>query len=1238
MTTNPTDSSTQRETNPITLVWVALVCLLLMTGYFLQASYRHAIVVAGNETRNLTELMESRLSSELARVDGMLTFIAHEVVAVPFHRRSASVAEAKRQHLLRMVSSFPKLAVLCAFDAEGNLQMSSRADVKPFSVADRRHFQILRDNPHVNLTFSEPLVSRTTGKWSLIQARSIRDDTGRFLGAVHAVMHIDTFSELFRSIDVGPGGATILRRTDTLQLVARVPRYNEEDFNQPLPKNHPISQLLASGARNGTLAYTASTDGVERIASFSRLDNRFPYYVKVAFSKDHYLDAWRRQVLCIGILVIPLFVAFGVALVRLHRSNRLAKVALEILEYRQALFSALFDQSLLLAGILNSDGYVLEINEKALAVIGSRREAVTSKYFPDCPWWSEAEDRARLENGIKDATTIGKFSRFEVMHPTADGKIIDVMLHIQPVQVGTEFYIAVTGMDITEQKKAERKLQKEYENNQTLLRNASDGVVILNEYAQVIEVSNSFCAMLGYSREEMMGMNPSQWDCGMVNPEKVIAIFEQELANPIHPLIHSRHRRKDGSMYDVELHGTPIDLHGHKVLYVSHRDITDRIQAQQLLSEQQKALQRSQSLMASAQILGGTGSWEYDVDKNILHVSDHCQAIFGYPPEDKDYPLDFCLACIPERERVRQNLLGAIRQGRPYEDEYEIHPADGSSPRIIHVLGNIEKDEHGIPRKILGFMQDITQRKAAEEKVSQLLADQNAILQSEAVGFVIMHERTIRWINNAAANMLGYECHKLAGKDSRILYPDDSYYEEFGRKAYCEIDDGRVYHSQHQLRHKDSSLKWFDLSGARLPSNDTATIWAMVDISKLKRIEEELRDAMVAAEAANVAKSRFLATMSHELRTPMNGILGMAQLLSMADVIESRRIDYAKTIQASSQSLLALLNDILDISKIESGKLHLHSEVWEPHAILREMQLLFSCAAHTKSLQLHYEWKGIPSAQYISDVHRIRQMLSNLVGNAIKFTTHGGIQIQGEEVERDETSALLELSVRDTGMGIPKDKIDSLFESFSQADGSITRQHDGSGLGLSIVHHLAKMMAGDVGVESIVGQGSKFWFRVRAKLVDKDAHKNDSNDSPIQQTPNATAQPISLLGRQILVAEDNPVNRMVIQSLLATLGIHVAHAHDGQQALDAITQGARPDVILMDLHMPNMDGYQATKQIRQWEQDNDLPNTPIIAVTADAYEETYRRCIAIGMDDFLPKPIILNDLQSTLQKWLSQSG
>jgi len=412
------------------------------------------------------------------------------------------------------------------------------------------------------------------------------------------------------------------------------------------------------------------------------------------------------------------------------------------------------------------------------------------------------------------------------------------------------------------------------------------------------------------------------------------------------------------------------------------------------------------------------------------------------------------------------------------------------------------------------------------------------------------------------------------------------------------------------------------------------------------RLLRDLAAARDRAEAANVAKSRFLATMSHEIRTPMNGILGMAQLLQQPQMADPERHDAARTILQSGKTLLTLLNDILDLSKVEAGKFDLSPAPFEPDQLVAEIGTLFAEGARAKGLVLDWQWHG-PARTYRGDATRLRQMLSNLVGNAIKFTQQGRVHIAAREVAHAGSSTTLEFSVTDTGIGLSGQQRALVFQPFSQADSSITREYGGTGLGLSIVRHLARLMDGDADVDSTPGTGSRFWFRVVVEEAPSPASSATSTapdlaapeapgmpSPPPASTPGASAASLPV-GARVLVVEDNAINQAVVAAMLRKLGLVPVLAADGALGVAALQGGEPAALVLMDVQMPVLDGYAATGRIRAWEAAGGRARLPIVALTADAYEEDRQRCLAAGMDDFLAKPVDYRQLQAVLAKWLA---
>ncbi|MCK6548631.1 response regulator [Myxococcota bacterium] len=514
---------------------------------------------------------------------------------------------------------------------------------------------------------------------------------------------------------------------------------------------------------------------------------------------------------------------------------------------------------------------------------------------------------------------------------------------------------------------------------------------------------------------------------------------------------------------------------------------------------------------------------------------------------------------------------------------------------------------------------------------------------------VIRATRTATWewnvetgetfYNERWAEILGYTLDELRPLSldtwKRLTHPEDlaTALAVLDRHFRGELD---VYECECRMRHKSGEWVWVVDRGMVTERGADGRPRKMFgthqDITAQVRARALLHAAMAEARAASRAKTDFLATMSHEIRTPLNALLGIAQLLATAEpelgVAEVR--EYGATMLHSGRQLLRLLDDVLDHARSEAGMLTLDAVDLCPVDVLDGTVALFTEAARLKGLSLEGAWTGPASARYLGDPVRVGQMISNLVHNAIKFTSSGSVAVEGREIVRDGDVALVEFSVTDTGPGIPASKRSQLFEPFSQLDASTTQRHGGSGLGLSIVRTFAEMMSGEVGVDSVEGRGASFWFRICLGVVETGPAERCGTESAAADVHVPSPRPSA----RLLVAEDNATNRLVIHRLLTRAGYTVECVHDGREALERLRDDPRPDLVLMDVHMPEMDGVEATRRIRAAEHAEQRPRVPILALTASAFDEDRVRCLGAGMDDFLTKPIDLPALHAALARWL----
>lgn len=494
----------------------------------------------------------------------------------------------------------------------------------------------------------------------------------------------------------------------------------------------------------------------------------------------------------------------------------------------------------------------------------------------------------------------------------------------------------------------------------------------------------------------------------------------------------------------------------------------------------------------------------------------------------------------------------------------------------------------------------------------------NAVIDDMSAVLIVLDNRNhIIDMNLAAKRIFGGFEEDLTGKPIMEVIGEWSAY--FGRYGHVQTAEEKI-----SLDTEDGKL-WFDLKITPIFDNKARSIGRSIilyDITKLETAIHDLEISRKAAEDASKAKSRFLATMSHEIRTPLNGIVGMAELLASSDSAEEQKA-YLQVLQSCSDSLLGVINEILDFSKIEAGKMELDRSSFSLSSLMDITVRAFVHQTAGKDLKLTCDISpGIPE-KLAGDPGKLRQILVNLIGNAVKFTEQGEIEVKAELAKDEGRQVVVLFSVRDTGTGIPEDQISSLFQSFHQIDGSFTRKYGGTGLGLVIVKSLVEMMGGNVNVESKPGEGSRFYFSIPFEIPENEE---------VRVLPGAG---IEFPDREIsiLLAEDNMANRMLMVKLLEKKNLKADIAENGKMVLDKLKEKAF-DLILMDIQMPEMDGYETTGTIRKNEEDTGR-HIPIIALTANATEEDRDRCMSTGMDDYLAKPVKPQRLYECLKRHIS---
>jgi PAS domain S-box-containing protein len=750
------------------------------------------------------------------------------------------------------------------------------------------------------------------------------------------------------------------------------------------------------------------------------------------------------------------------------------------------------------------------------------------------------------------------------------------------------------------------------------LMEAPIGYFVSIPAGRYVSVNSAQAVMLGYaSPEELIASITDIASQVYVDPgerEKLTSMLKAqgEVVN-----FECRFRHRSGSIIWASVNACVV--RGEDGAVSHYKGFTTDITARKLAEEYLR------------EVLDATndGIWDYDLVSGKFGCSKRWAQMLGYEPGDVDDFSCYCQHNIhpDDRDRFNKAFMDYV-EGRSssYEIEFRLRTRSGEYIWIYSRGKALQRDSTGRALRMVGAHTDIHAQKKIEESLRESEERFRTLIESAPVSVLLVQNGRYIYGNPASARLLGYESPKtLIGMNALETIAPESL--ELVRERMQRIESGADnVPMEMQILRPDGGRVWCISTSVRTLMNNVPTaIVVGQDISRQKNVEERLIRAKEEADAANKSKSEFLANMSHELRTPLNGIMGMMQLLQTTRLDEEQQ-DFISLAIKSSERLTRLLTDLLDISKIEAGKMEVVDEEFSPRELADSVSELFTVNASANEVTLECIIDPAMPPRLVGGIARLRQILFNLVGNSLKFTDKGVVRLEMTPLSSTQGKDFRVLfSVFDTGIGIPDDKLNELFNPFVQVEGAYTRKYQGAGLGLAIVRRLVELMHGHIFLESSLGEGTAVHVVLPFSLP---------HGAAIMTTPEKTDVLDAPHGLRILLAEDEPSNQFPVQKMLQKAGHVVTLAENGQQAV-SLLRDHDFDCILMDIQMPVMDGIEATRLIRTSAPTVAKRMIPIIALTAYAMTGDRERFLQAGMDDYLAKPLSMSDLVRIVQKYSS---
>lgn len=751
----------------------------------------------------------------------------------------------------------------------------------------------------------------------------------------------------------------------------------------------------------------------------------------------------------------------------------------------------------------------------------------------------------------------------------------------------------------------------------TIVETASDIIYRIDDYGVFTYANPIAIEKMGFSMEELSKMHFTD----------LIAPYAKEEVDQFY--MHQFEQKIEQTYTEVPVvtkAGQTLWL-GQNVIYVYNPDGSVlRVSAvARDITDSKVSKTRLENLISSLQ----SGVLLEDENRKIALSNNNFCELFGIPATPDQLQGQDCsnsaeeskmlfkdeaafLKRIDEVLKDRKEVLGdelLLKDGRIFERDY------------IPIFVDNHYSGH------LWNYRDVSTQRTYVDAIQRSEEKYRSIIENMNLGMleVDVHER-IRYANQSFCEMSGYDLDEILGKNAKDLFVQGDHAavmeEKNGMRSHGISDAYEI-----ATKNKRGEAKWWLISGAPLIDDlgdQQGSIGIHLDITDQKMLEQQLLLARNAAQESAHSKEVFLANMSHEIRTPMNGIVGMTRELAKTK-LDDPQLFYLNTIRAAADNLLVILNDILDLSKIEAGKLSIEKEPFELLKTIEQACRVMKPKAEEKGLELSVKSDRSFDSPFIGDAHRLNQILLNLVGNAVKFTKKGGVSVTASTIKSQDDQRIVQLRVKDSGIGMDKDYVEQIFDPFSQEDGSTARKFGGTGLGMNITKQLVSLMDGSIRIESEKGKGTEVIIELPFQETPSDFVMNvEMEDKPYLEL---------LGGKRVLIAEDNELNRLVIESALRHYRVILQFAVNGKEAIELLS-GFGADLVLMDVQMPVMDGLEATAYIR----DELKSQIPIIALTANVLSGDRDRYIAAGMDDTIPKPFEEHELLDTMVKWVDPAS